>query len=150
MTFVNCCKQRRTRVLPLSPGSKACSETGTHGPLTCRVLFFSSAVEKLYKQNALAAGRFEALGQRVDLATIKVPVFLLAARDDELVAPPQLFAAEHLIGTPAQEIKKAVVAGRHVSLFMGKQVLENTWPAIARWIATPSAAMSEQQARPAA
>jgi poly(3-hydroxyalkanoate) synthetase len=112
--------------------------------------FFLESVEKLYKQNALAAGSFAALGQRIDLATIKMPVFLLAARDDELVAPPQLLAAEHLIGTPAQEVKTAVVAGRHVSLFMGKQILENTWPAIARWIATPSAAMSEQQSRPAA
>ncbi len=112
--------------------------------------FFLESVEKLYKHNALAAGGFEALGQRIDLATIEAPVCLLAARDDELVAPAQLFAAERLVGTAAGDVQKAMVPGRHVSLFMGRQTLETTWPAIARWIASPSARNPQLEKRPAA
>ncbi len=112
--------------------------------------FFLESVEKLYKHNALATGSLKALGQRIDLATVEIPVFLLAARDDELVSPPQLFAAEHLLGTAARDLQKSTVSGRHVSLFMGKQTLENTWPAIARWIANSPAKTSELEKRPAA
>ena len=97
--------------------------------------FFLETVDKLYKRNELATGDFVALGQRIDLATVKAPMFLLAARDDELVAPPQLFAAEHLVGTPARNLRKAVAPCRHAGLFMSKGTLENLWPGIVRWIA---------------
>ncbi len=99
--------------------------------------FFVEVVEKLYKRNELATGSFVALGQRIDLATVKAPMFLLAARDDELVAPPQLFAAERLVGTPALDVGKAIVPCRHVGLFMGKTILEETWPSIVRWLEEP-------------
>jgi len=108
--------------------------------------FFIEAVEKLYKRNELAAGSFEALGQRIDLATVKAPMFLLAAREDELVAPEQLFAAENLVGTPARDLQKAVVPGRHVALFMGKKNLEDVWPRITRWIAATPALATDQNA----
>ena len=96
--------------------------------------FFLECVEKLYKRNELASGRFAALGQTIDLASIKIPLFLLAARDDELVAPQQLFAVERLIGTPAQDLRKAIAPCRHIGLFIGKRTLEDVWPGIARWL----------------
>ena len=96
--------------------------------------FFLECVEKLYKRNELASGRFVALGQTIDLASVTIPLFLLAARDDELVAPQQLFAVERLIGTPAQDLRKAIVPCRHVGLFIGKRTLEDVWPGIARWL----------------
>jgi len=97
-----------------------------HGRSTCRGTFFLEAVDKLYKRNELATGGFVALGQRIDLATVKSPMFLLAARDDELVAPPQLFAAEHLVGTPACYLRKAVPPCRHAGLFMSKRTSNGT------------------------
>jgi poly(3-hydroxybutyrate) depolymerase len=102
--------------------------------------FFLEAVEKLYKRNELAAGSFVALGQRINLATVKTPMFLLAARDDELVAPPQLFAAEHLVGTAARHVRKATAPCRHAGLFMGKSTLEHTWPGIVGWMCEPFSA----------
>ncbi len=110
--------------------------------------FFLDSVEQLYKRNALATGTFEALGQRIDLAAIKIPIFLLAAREDELVAPPQLFAAAHLVGTAPHDVQQVTVAGRHVSLFIGKRTLTATWPSIARWLLNGSRAALET--RPAA
>ncbi len=101
--------------------------------------FFLEVVEKLYRRNELAAGKFVALGQRVDLKSVAPPIYLLAARDDELVAPPQLFAAEHLVATPPHQVRKAVASGHHVSLFMGKSTLEGFWPGIVRWLREPTA-----------
>jgi len=54
-----------------------------------------------------------------------------------LVAPPQLFAAARLVGTPARNVRKATAACRHVGLFMGKVVLEDIWPSIVRWLKEP-------------
>ena len=97
--------------------------------------YFLDVVDKIYKRNEIAAGSFVALGQKIDLATVRVPIFLLAARDDELVAPAQLFAAERLVGSAARDIGKAIAPCRHLGLFMGKRVLAELWPNIARWLA---------------
>ncbi len=109
--------------------------------------FFLEVVEKLYKRNELATGDFVALGRRIDLATIRTPLFMLAARDDELAVPQQLFAAEHLLGTAPQNLRKAVAPCRHVGLFMGKRTLEDVWPNIIRWIREPPFTDSDQVGR---
>jgi poly(3-hydroxybutyrate) depolymerase len=96
--------------------------------------FFLETVERLYKRNELAAGAFVALGRTLSLGDLTVPMFLLAARDDELVAPAQLFATERHVGTPSSELRKAIAPCRHLGLFAGKHVLEQTWPRIAGWL----------------
>jgi len=102
--------------------------------------FFLEAVEKLYKRNELATGKFVALGQKIDLAAMRKPLYLLAARDDELVAPAQLFAAERLVGTPPHDLRKAIAPCRHLGLFMGKRILQDVWPSVVRWLLEPAAA----------
>jgi poly(3-hydroxybutyrate) depolymerase len=96
--------------------------------------FFLECVEKLYKRNELATGCFVALGRTIDLASVTIPLFLLAARDDELVAPQQVFAVEHLVGTPARNLRQAIAPCRHVGLFIGKMTLEHIWSQIAHWL----------------
>jgi poly(3-hydroxyalkanoate) synthetase len=101
--------------------------------------YFLDVVDKIYKRNEIAAGSFVALGQKIDLATVRTPIFLLAARDDELVAPPQLFGVQRLVGNVARDIRKAIAPCRHLGLFMGKRVLEEVWPDIVHWLAeTPA------------
>ncbi len=107
--------------------------------------YFLEVVEKLYKRNELARGKFVVLGQRIDLASVHIPIFLLGASEDELVAPAQLFATERLVGTSAGGICKAMAPGRHVGLFMGKKVLEDIWPPIVRWISEPQPASAGMQ-----
>ncbi len=102
--------------------------------------YYLEVIEKLYKKNEIAAGRFVALGKPIDLAEMRAPVFLLAARDDELIAPAQLFATERLVGTPAHHIAKALAPCRHGGLFMGAAILADYWPAIVRWMIDPDAA----------
>jgi poly(3-hydroxyalkanoate) synthetase len=74
------------------------------------------------------------LGERIDLKKVQMPIFLLAARDDEVVAPAQLFAAKRLVGTPNDQIQTDTVECRHIGLFMGRAALHGPWPEIARWI----------------
>ena len=76
--------------------------------------YYLQVVEQLFQQNRLASGHFVALGRRIDLATLRIPVFLLAARDDEMVAPPQIFATEQLIGTDPSQIETAVAPCSHI------------------------------------
>jgi len=99
--------------------------------------YYLEVIEKLYKRNEIATGQFIALGEPIDLATMRAPIFLLAARDDELVAPAQLFATEHLVGTPARAIRKATAPCGHAGLFMGRKILGEYWPRIARWMIEP-------------
>lgn len=108
-------------------------------------VFFLEVVEKLYKRNELATGNFSALGQKIALEEIRTPLFMLAARDDELVAPQQLFAAEHLVSTSPQNLRKVVVPCRHAALFMGKKTLEDAWPGIVHWIKEPPFVASDSR-----
>ena len=100
--------------------------------------YFLEAVDRLYKRNELASGSFVALGQKIELATLRTPLFLLAASDDELVAPAQLFAVEALVGTAPRDLCKATVPCRHLGLFMGKTALQDIWPRVVRWLAAPA------------
>jgi poly(3-hydroxybutyrate) depolymerase len=107
--------------------------------------YYLQVVEWLYKQNRLATGRFMALGRRIDLAAVHTPLFLLAARDDELVAPDQVFAAADLVGTAAEAVVKAVAPCRHLGLFMGAGTLASEWQDIARWLRAPLPAARNKQ-----
>jgi poly(3-hydroxybutyrate) depolymerase len=105
--------------------------------------YFLETVEKLYKRNEIAAGTFEALGKRIALTGITAPIFLLAARDDELVAPAQLFAVERLVGT--RDLRKLTANCRHLGLFMSKQVLRELWPKIVEWLIKKPAPLPKRE-----
>ena len=96
--------------------------------------FYLEVVSWLFKENRIAEGRFVALGRIVDLADVQVPVFLIAARDDNLVAADQLLATARLIGTPRDAVETVVEPCGHLSLFVGRQTLERTWGKVARWL----------------
>jgi poly(3-hydroxyalkanoate) synthetase len=100
-------------------------------------IYYLEVIEKLYKRNEITRGQFIALGERIDLSRMRTPTFLLAARDDELVAPAQLLAVEHLVGTPPHALRKAIAPCGHGGLFMGRKVLGEYWPRIARWMIEP-------------
>lgn len=101
-------------------------------------VYYLEVIDRLYRHNALARGDFVALGKSIDLSTLMLPLYLLAARDDELVAPQQLLATEHLVGAPAHAIATAIAPCRHLGLFMGRDILDTYWPAIVRWLKEPA------------
>src|SRR5260370_30832286 len=53
--------------------------------------YYLQVVEQIFKENRLATGDFVALGRRIDLSKLHCPMFLLAARDDNVVASEQIF-----------------------------------------------------------
>jgi poly(3-hydroxybutyrate) depolymerase len=96
--------------------------------------YYLQVVQQLFKENRLASGSFAALGRRVDLAKVRCPLFLLAARDDDVVAPEQIFATQHLVNEDCG-VTTAIAPCGHLGLFMGRQVLSTVWTDIARWLA---------------
>jgi poly(3-hydroxybutyrate) depolymerase len=100
--------------------------------------YYLQVVGQLFRENRLAAGEFVALGRRVDLSRLHCPLFLLAGKDDDIIAPEQIFAAEHLIDEGHCTVTKAIAPCGHLGLFMGRNVLSTVWPDIARWLSQPA------------
>ena len=82
-------------------------------PIDLPGTYYLEVVQWLYKDNQLATGRFAALGRPIDLAMVRGPIFLLAARNDEVVAPEQLLAATRLVGSKdsARRSRPARISG---------------------------------------
>ena len=100
--------------------------------------YYLEVIEKLYKRNELAAGSFVALGQRIDLSRLRLPIYLLAGSADEVVAPEQLLALERLVATQPEHLRHEIAPSNHLGLFMGQRTLEEYWPRIVRWMKEPS------------
>jgi len=99
--------------------------------------YYLEVVEKLYRRNELATGEFVALGQKIELSRLRLPIYLLAGSADEVVAPEQLLALERLVGTPPAHLRREVAPSNHLGLFMGKRTLGEYWPRIVRWLKQP-------------
>jgi poly(3-hydroxybutyrate) depolymerase len=96
--------------------------------------YYLQVVAQIFKENRLATGNFVALGRRIDLSKLHCPLFLLAARDDDIVAPEQIFATEHLVDSGHCPIAKVIAPCGHLGLFMGRNILSTVWPDIACWL----------------
>lgn len=96
--------------------------------------YYLEAVERLFRDNQLATGRFRALGRVLDLAAVTVPLYLLAGRDDEVTPPEQVLALSRRVGTAPHRIRSAVSACGHLALFMGARTLATEWRDVCAWI----------------
>jgi poly(3-hydroxyalkanoate) synthetase len=99
--------------------------------------YYLQVVSWIYKENRLAEGHFVALGRRLDLSGLRHPIYLLGARDDNLVAPDQLFATANRVGTPKAHIETATEPCGHLSLFVGRDTVRRAWTRIAQWLGEP-------------
>jgi len=104
--------------------------------------YYLQAIRLLFKENRLAKGEFVGLGRKLSLGDIRCPIYLLAGAGDDITTKEQVFAAEHLTGTPKALIEKKLVPGGHIGLFMGSRTLKEAWPEIGRWLGAQSAAGS--------
>jgi poly(3-hydroxyalkanoate) synthetase len=96
--------------------------------------YYLEVTDQVFRQNQIAGGRFVALGHRIDLAEVRVPVFLLAGADDIVVPRDQALATARLLGTRPAWLEQACEPCGHLSLFMGRKVLRHSWRRIARWL----------------
>jgi poly(3-hydroxybutyrate) depolymerase len=104
--------------------------------------YYLEVVERLYLKNELATGSFTALGQPVELATLRLPIYLLAAREDHVVAPAQTLDLARLIG-PHADVHHALAPCEHLGLFMGRQTLADEWREIGRWLTRLGSTLSD-------
>ncbi len=111
-------------------------ESWYENPIDLPGRFYLQTIVQLFKENRLAKGMCVGLGRCLELKSITCPVYLLAGDSDDITTREQVLDAEKYLGTPNSLIEKAVVPGGHVGLFMGSQTLRDTWPVIARWIAS--------------
>jgi poly(3-hydroxybutyrate) depolymerase len=105
-------------------------------PLDLPGRYYLQAIHLLFKENRFAKGDFVGLGRRLSLKDVFCPAYLLAGAADDITTSEQVFAAEHLLGTPKASIAKKLVPGGHIGLFMGSRTLKETWPEIGTWIAS--------------
>lgn len=65
-----------------------------------------------------------------------MPIYnLLAGKSDDITTREQVFDAEKYLGTPPERIRKKLIPGGHIGLFLGSRSLKEAWPDIARTIA---------------
>jgi poly(3-hydroxyalkanoate) synthetase len=96
--------------------------------------YYLQVVEDLFRRNKLAVGEFRALGRSIDLAAVRTPLFLIAAEEDDVAPPAQVFAARRLVGTRPKGVATMLARGGHLSLFMGARNLESVWRDAAQWL----------------
>lgn len=101
-------------------------------PLDLPGRWYLQVIDRLFKHNDLAHGRFVGLGRPLKLDQVRCPLYLLAGESDDITPHEQVFAAERL--TAAKHVIKRIVPGGHVGLFMGARTLHDAWPGIARWL----------------
>ena len=106
--------------------------------------YYLEVIERLYLKNELATGHFRILGRPIDLAAVTIPIHILAARDDHVVAPEQALAVRRLVGTRALAVRCAVAPCGHLELFMGRRTLANEWREIGQWLMWPDASRIAQ------
>ncbi len=97
--------------------------------------FYLQVVEQLFRENRLAEGRFVALGKQIDPKNIRVPLHLLAGRDDDTAPEGQVFGIARRVGTSRKRIKTTTAPCGHLGLFLGAKTLKETWPKIGRSLA---------------
>jgi len=96
--------------------------------------YYLEVTDRVFRQNLIAEGRFVALGRSIDLAEVRLPVFLLAGADDIVVPRDQAFATARLLGTRPAWLEQACEPCGHLSLFMGRNTLGHSWRRVARWL----------------
>ena len=115
-------------------------------PLDLPGTYYLEVAHRIFRENQIAEDRFVALGRAVRLLDVTTPLFLLTAADDEIVPAAQTLAAARLVATPAALVEAASEPCMHLALFMGTDALRNSWPRLARWLATGAPAIPDRKA----
>ncbi len=116
-------EERRARILA--------QETWLSDPVPMTARALRDVVGRLYRDNALAAGRLELDGAPVDLRAGAAPVLNLIATGDTVVPPVSSRALAELWGGPVETVE--VKAG-HIGITVGSQAPRHMWKTSAEWL----------------
>jgi poly(3-hydroxybutyrate) depolymerase len=104
--------------------------------------FYLWIVEHLFRDNELVAGELEVGGEKVDLAKIEAPLYLLGGEKDHITPPSQVFALADFASTPQDEVYRDITSGGHLGLFMSREALAEHWPPLLAEVAQRSGVSS--------
>lgn len=102
--------------------------------------FYRWSIEHMFIRNELARGVLVVAGDRVNLAEIDCPLFLLAGRSDVIVPPEQVWALADLVSTPRREVVKISAECAHLGLVADAAVLRECWLPLLRDVLLVSSA----------
>ena len=94
--------------------------------------FFRQWIKWFYQENRLVNGALVLRGKPVDLAAVKQPILVVAARQDKIAPPLSCKALVDLVGGEDKEYIE--LPGGHISLIAGRQAHNNLWPKVAAWL----------------
>jgi poly(3-hydroxyalkanoate) synthetase len=92
----------------------------------------------LFRENRLAQGTFEALGQVIDLKRVRIPLFVLCGKFDDVTPKEQALSVFSLVGTGKARVRSLIATCGHFALFMGAGTLTREWAVIASWLGSPA------------
>ena len=110
--------------------------------------FYLWVVRHLFRDNALVGGSLRVRDQRVNLASLDMPLNLLAGATDHITPPDQVFAIAALVSTPPELVVRDVTAGGHLGLFMGHVALREHWPPLLAEVLRHSRANGQPHPKP--
>jgi polyhydroxyalkanoate synthase len=98
--------------------------------------FFRQWVKEFYQENRLIRGDLNLGGRTVKLETIRCPVFVVGAKEDNIVPPACARALIDAVGSQDKEYVE--LPGGHISLIAGRGASTHCWPKVAGWLAPRS------------
>jgi poly(3-hydroxyalkanoate) synthetase len=103
---------------------------------------------RIFAGNQLATGGFIALGRKIDLRDVRIPLFVLAGARDEITPKLQALSVLKLVGTAKARMRSLVAPCGHFALFVGAGTLSREWRTIAGWLTSSAPAASKPALKP--
>ncbi len=103
---------------------------------------------QIFAGNLLATGGFIALGRKIDLRDVTLPLFVLAGARDEITPKLQALSAMKLVGTAKARMRSLVAPCGHFSLFVGAGTLSREWRTIAGWLTSSAPLVRKPALKP--
>ncbi|MDQ3934526.1 MAG: alpha/beta fold hydrolase [Actinomycetota bacterium] len=99
---------------------------------------FAQLYHRFFRINDLADGRIDLSDRIIDLANLRVPVLVVAGRDDILAPPEAVLAVEPLL-TGSPEVSLKICPGGHLGVLTGRSARATTWALLDDWLAAHDA-----------
>jgi polyhydroxyalkanoate synthase len=94
--------------------------------------FFRQWVRHFYQRNELLKGEFRVCGEHVSLRDITIPLFSVAATNDDIVPSASARALVDSVGSTDKTFLE--LQGGHISVIAGRRARQEAWPAVINWL----------------
>ncbi|ROO89299.1 polyhydroxyalkanoate synthase [Actinocorallia herbida] len=93
----------------------------------------AQAATRFFRRGDLASGAVLVGGRRIALSDVRVPVLVLAGRDDAFAPLAAVHPLTRLL-TGSPEVRFATAPGSHLGVLTGRAARATTWPRLGAWL----------------